>query len=81
MDEPCSALDPRSTLRIEELIRDLRERFSIVIVTHNMQQAHRVSDKTAFFYEGELIESGDTTKLFETPDKQQTADYIAGRFG
>ncbi|MGP1347115.1 MAG: phosphate ABC transporter ATP-binding protein PstB [Phycisphaerales bacterium] len=81
MDEPCSALDPKSTIRIEDLIKELRDRYTIVIVTHNMQQAMRVSDKTAFFYEGALIESGDTGKLFDSPDDPQTADYIAGRFG
>jgi len=81
MDEPCSALDPRSTLRVEDLIRQLRERYTIIIVTHNMQQAHRISDKTAFFYEGELIETGATKSLFESPRNDQTADYIAGRFG
>lgn len=81
MDEPCSALDPKSTLRIEELIKELAERYTIVIVTHNMQQAMRVSDKTAFFYEGSLIEAGDTEQVFNTPNEKQTADYIAGRFG
>ena len=81
MDEPCSALDPISTAKIEELIHELKEHFTIVIVTHNMQQAARVSDLTAFFYLGELIESGPTSKIFTTPDKQQTEDYITGRFG
>jgi len=81
MDEPCSALDPISTAKIEELIHELKHDYTIVIVTHNMQQAARVSDVTAFFYLGELIESGDTAKLFTNPDKQQTEDYITGRFG
>jgi phosphate transport system ATP-binding protein len=81
MDEPCSALDPISTAKIEELIHELKETFTIVIVTHNMQQAARVSDCTAFFYLGELIEFGDTGKLFTNPDKRQTEDYITGRFG
>jgi phosphate transport system ATP-binding protein len=81
MDEPCSALDPISTAKIEELIHELKDTFTIVIVTHNMQQAARVSDRTAFFYLGELIEFGDTGKLFTNPDKRQTEDYITGRFG
>ncbi|MGH7793972.1 MAG: phosphate ABC transporter ATP-binding protein PstB [Candidatus Binatia bacterium] len=81
MDEPCSALDPISTAKIEELIHELKESFTIVIVTHNMQQAARVSDYTAFFYLGELIEFGETGKLFTAPDKRQTEDYITGRFG
>jgi phosphate transport system ATP-binding protein len=81
MDEPCSALDPLSTLKIEELIDDLKERYTIVIVTHNMQQAARVSDATAFFYLGELIEMGETKKIFTNPEKKQTEDYITGRFG
>lgn len=81
MDEPCSALDPISTAKIEELIHELKEHFTIVIVTHNMQQAARVSDLTAFFYLGELIESGPTSKIFTTPEKRQTEDYITGRFG
>lgn len=81
MDEPASALDPSSTARIEDLIFELRERYTIVIVTHNMQQAARVSDQTAFFYEGHLIESGATKQLFTNPTKQQTEDYITGRFG
>jgi len=81
MDEPCSALDPLSTLKIEELIDELKEKYTIVIVTHNMQQAARVSDTTAFFYLGELIEMGDTKKIFTNPEKQQTEDYITGRFG
>jgi len=81
MDEPCSALDPISTAKIEELIHELKDTFTIVIVTHNMQQAARVSDYTAFFYLGELIEFGDTGKLFTAPEKRQTEDYITGRFG
>ncbi len=81
MDEPCSALDPIATLKIEELIEELKEKYTIIIVTHNMQQAARVSDVTAFFYLGELVECGDTRKLFTTPEKKQTEDYITGRFG
>jgi phosphate transport system ATP-binding protein len=81
MDEPCSALDPISTAKIEELIHELKDFFTIAIVTHNMQQAARVSDYTAFFYLGELIEFGETGKLFTAPEKRQTEDYITGRFG
>lgn len=81
MDEPCSALDPRSTASIEELIRELRATYTIVIVTHNMQQASRVSDATAFFYEGRLIETGPTDVLFTTPKEPQTEAYVTGRFG
>ena len=81
MDEPCSALDPIATTKIEELIHELKETVTIVIVTHNMQQAARVSDYTAFFYVGELIEFGETGTLFTTPQKRQTEDYITGRFG
>ena len=81
MDEPASALDPLSTAKIEELIYELKENYTIVIVTHNMQQAARVSDFTAFFYLGELIEFGKTKKIFTNPDKKQTEDYITGRFG
>ena len=81
MDEPCSALDPISTAKIEELIHELKNTFTIVIVTHNMQQAARVSDYTAFFYLGELIEFGETGTLFTAPEKRQTEDYITGRFG
>jgi phosphate transport system ATP-binding protein len=81
MDEPASALDPISTAKIEELIYNLKTNYTIVIVTHNMQQAARVSDVTAFFYLGELIEVGDTKRLFTTPVKKQTEDYITGRFG
>jgi phosphate transport system ATP-binding protein len=81
MDEPASALDPASTSRIEDLIFELRDRYTIVIVTHNMQQAARVSDQTAFFYQGELIEVGSTNELFTNPARKQTEDYITGRFG
>ena len=81
MDEPCSALDPIATAKIEELIRELRDKYTIVIVTHNMQQASRISDKTAFFYVGELIEFGETADLFNRPTERQTEDYISGRFG
>lgn len=81
MDEPASALDPISTAKIEELIHDLKQKYTIVIVTHNMQQAARVSDMTAFFYLGELIEFDRTTKIFTNPSKKQTEDYISGRFG
>ncbi|HEX2915933.1 MAG TPA: phosphate ABC transporter ATP-binding protein PstB [Chloroflexia bacterium] len=86
MDEPCSALDPISTLRIEELMLELKKRFTIVIVTHNMQQAARVSDKTAFMLAGaertgEVVEFGDTKKMFTSPRDQRTEDYISGRFG
>ncbi len=81
MDEPCSALDPRSTTRIEDLIGQLRSEYTIIIVTHNMQQAARVSDWTAFIYEGALIEFGPTDKLFTKPERKETEDYITGRFG
>jgi phosphate transport system ATP-binding protein len=81
MDEPASALDPKSTARIEDLIGELRGRYTIIIVTHNMQQAARVSDWTAFFYEGRLVEFGPTKRIFTTPEKSQTEDYITGRFG
>ncbi len=81
MDEPCSALDPIATAKIEELIDELKQQFTIVIVTHNMQQAARVSDSTAFFYLGKLIEFGETQQLFTSPKKTQTEDYITGRFG
>jgi len=81
MDEPASALDPLSTSKIEELIVQLKEKYTIVIVTHNMQQAARISDNTAFFYLGELIEYDKTKKIFTNPDKKQTEDYITGRFG
>jgi phosphate transport system ATP-binding protein len=81
MDEPASALDPIATAKIEELIYELKRNYTIVIVTHNMQQAARVSDFTAFFYMGELIEMGETKKIFTTPEKRQTEEYITGRFG
>ncbi len=81
MDEPCSALDPQATLRIEDLIRDLRRQYTIVIVTHNMQQAARVSDFTAFFCEGRLVETGPTVQIFTRPTSTRTEDYITGRFG
>jgi phosphate transport system ATP-binding protein len=81
LDEPASALDPISTLKIEELINELKEKYTIVIVTHNMQQAARVSDYTAFMYMGELIEIGTTSELFTNPQKKQTEDYITGRYG
>ena len=81
MDEPCSALDPVATQRIEELIHEMKRDYTIVIVTHNMQQAARVSDETAYFYLGELIEFGPTEEVFTRPAKKQTEDYITGRFG
>ena len=81
MDEPTSALDPISTLKVEELIEQLKEKYTIVIVTHNMQQAARISDKTAFFLSGELIEVGDTNTIFTNPKDKRTEDYITGRFG
>jgi phosphate transport system ATP-binding protein len=81
MDEPASALDPKSTARIEDLIFELKDAYTIVIVTHNMQQAARVSDQTAFFYEGRLVEAGATTDLFTKPRQRQTEEYITGRFG
>jgi phosphate transport system ATP-binding protein len=81
MDEPCSALDPIATARVEELIHELRERYTIVIVTHNMQQAARVADFTAFFYLGELIEYDSTDVIFTGPSEKRTEDYITGRFG
>ena len=81
MDEPCSALDPIATAQIEELIDDLKKEVTIVIVTHSMSQAARVSQKTGFFHLGKLIEFGSTDKIFKNPDKQQTQDYITGRFG
>ena len=81
MDEPCSALDPIATLKIEELIHQLKKDFTIVIVTHNMQQASRVSDRTAFFYLGKLIEYSKTEQLFSNPKEKQTEEYISGRFG
>ena len=81
MDEPCSALDPIATAKIEELIHELKTRYTIVIVTHNMQQAGRVSDYTGFFYLGKLVEVGPTTKIFTNPSEKRTEDYITGRFG
>jgi phosphate transport system ATP-binding protein len=81
MDEPCSALDPIATAKVEELIDELKEDFTIVIVTHNMQQATRCSDMTAFFYLGNLVEFGSTEKIFSNPSQKQTEDYISGRFG
>ena len=81
MDEPCSALDPIATLHIEELIQNLKQRYTIVIVTHNMQQAARVADSTAFFLEGELVEHGPTTKIFTNPSDSRTEDYVSGKFG
>lgn len=81
MDEPTSALDPISTAKIEELVSDLKNEYTIVMVTHNMQQASRVSDKTAFFLNGHIIETGDTRKIFTNPDQEETENYISGRFG
>nr|WP_245952998.1 phosphate ABC transporter ATP-binding protein PstB [Paraperlucidibaca baekdonensis] len=81
LDEPCSALDPISTLKVEELIHELKEQFTILIVTHNMQQAARVSDYTAFMYLGKMVEYGDTDTLFTNPTNKQTEDYITGRYG
>ena len=81
MDEPCSALDPIATAKIEELIQQLRMRYTVVIVTHNMQQAARCSDKTAFFYLGKLVEFGQTRNLFTHPSNPQTEAYVSGRFG
>jgi phosphate transport system ATP-binding protein len=81
MDEPASALDPIATAKIEELIHELKERYTIVIVTHNMQQAARVSDRTAFFYLGELVEEGPTDRIFTNPGQQRTEDYVTGKFG
>ncbi len=81
MDEPCSAIDPIATGKIEDLIEELKRDYTILIVTHNMQQAARVSDYTAFFYQGYIVEYGETTKLFSNPEQKQTEDYITGRFG
>jgi phosphate transport system ATP-binding protein len=81
MDEPTASLDPISTAKIEELIQQLKQNYTIIIVTHNMQQAARVADKTAFFMLGEMVEYGDTSKIFTKPDKKITEDYITGRFG
>ena len=80
MDEPASAIDPVATAKIEELMEQLKSEYTIVIVTHNMQQAARVSDYTAFFYEGDLVEFGRTQQIFENPREKQTEDYITGRF-
>ena len=81
LDEPCSALDPISTLKVEELIHELKQQYTIIIVTHNMQQAARVSDRTAFMYLGEMIEYGDTDQVFTNPVEKRTEDYITGRYG
>jgi phosphate transport system ATP-binding protein len=81
MDEPCSALDPIATARIEELIEELRSNFTIIIVTHSMQQAARVSQRTAFFHLGILVEAGQTSDIFTNPSDKRTQDYITGRFG
>ena len=81
MDEPCSALDPIATAKIEELIDELRENFTIVIVTHSMQQAARVSQKTAFFHLGNLVEEGETDQIFKNPQHEKTQDYVMGRIG
>ena len=81
MDEPCSALDPIATARIEELMDELRQNYTIVIVTHSMQQAARVSQKTAFFHLGIMVEDGNTEQIFTNPENQRTQDYITGRFG
>lgn len=81
MDEPTSALDPISTLKIEDLAEELKDKYTIIIVTHNMQQASRISDKTAFFLHGEVVEYGETSRIFNNPKEQKTEDYITGRFG
>jgi phosphate transport system ATP-binding protein len=81
MDEPTSALDPISTLKVEELVQELKKDFSIIIVTHNMQQAARISDKTAFFLNGEVVEYAETDEIFSMPSDKRTEDYITGRFG
>jgi phosphate transport system ATP-binding protein len=81
MDEPASALDPLSTAKIEDLIHELKARYTIVIVTHNMQQAARVSDLTAFFFMGEMVEVGPTARIFTTPEDRRTEDYVTGKFG
>ena len=81
MDEPCSALDPIATAKIEELIEELKQKYTIIIVTHSMQQAARVSQRTAFFHMGDLVEVGETDDIFIKPKKKQTQDYITGRFG
>jgi phosphate transport system ATP-binding protein len=81
MDEPCSAIDPVGTAKIEELILELKSNYTIVLVTHNMQQAARVSDYTAFFFQGHIVEFGPTTQIFSNPAETQTEEYITGRFG
>ena len=81
MDEPCSALDPIATLKIEDLMQELKQKYTIVIVTHNMQQAARVSDETVFLYHGEVIEADKTPTIFENPSKELTSEYLTGRFG
>ena len=81
MDEPCSALDPIATLKVEELIAELKSRYTIVLVTHNMQQAARVADTTAFFLLGDLVEHAPTGKIFSSPDDSRTEDYVSGKFG
>jgi phosphate transport system ATP-binding protein len=81
MDEPCSALDPIATARIEDLLHDLRREYTIIIVTHNLQQATRVSDRTGFFLQGDLVELGDTGQIFTSPQDRRTEDYITGKFG
>ena len=81
MDEPCSALDPIATSRIEELIHELRRSYTIIIVTHSMQRAARVSQRTAFFHMGELVEEGPTEQMFQNPENKRTQDHITGRFG
>ena len=81
MDEPTSALDPGSTMKVEELMSELKKNYTVVIVTHNMQQAARVSDNTAFFYMGQMVEFGDTKQIFSYPQDKRTEDYITGRFG
>ena len=81
MDEPCSALDPASTARVEDLVYELAKQYTIVMVTHNMQQASRCSDRTAFFFEGEIVEEGETQQLFTRPKEKKTEDYVTGKFG
>lgn len=81
MDEPCSALDPASTARVEDLVYELRKQYTIVMVTHNMQQASRCSDRTAFFFEGQIVEESETQQLFTNPKHQKTEDYVSGKFG
>jgi phosphate transport system ATP-binding protein len=81
MDEPCSALDPSATSKIEALMRDLSEKYTVIVVTHNLQQASRVSDYTAFMYVGKLVEYGNTTSVFENPKSKLTEKYITGKFG